>query len=124
MSGLVTLLGAGPGDAELLTLKGKRRLQEADVLVFDRLVNQELFQHLKSDCEKIDVGKKPGQPCIRQEEIEKILIEKARQGKRVETASRAVIPISLAEAEKKESSWWKLAWTLKWCQASPLLWQV
>ena len=83
MSGLVTLLGAGPGDAELLTLKGKRRLQEADVLVFDRLVNQELFQHLKSDCEKIDVGKKPGQPCIRQEEIEKILIEKARQGKRV-----------------------------------------
>ena len=76
MSGLVTLLGAGPGDAELLTLKGKRRLQEADVLVFDRLVNQELFQHLKSDCEKIDVGKKPGQPCIRQEEIEKILIEK------------------------------------------------
>ena len=43
MSGLVTLLGAGPGDAELLSLKGKRRLQEADVLVFDRLVNQELF---------------------------------------------------------------------------------
>ncbi len=63
MSGLVTLLGAGPGDAELLTLKGKRRLQEADVLVFDRLVNQELFQHLRSDCEKIDVGKKPGQPA-------------------------------------------------------------
>ncbi|MBP2620046.1 uroporphyrinogen-III C-methyltransferase [Streptococcus panodentis] len=83
MSGLVTLLGAGPGDAELLTLKGKRRLQEADVLVFDRLINQELFQHIKADCEKIDVGKKPGQPCIRQEAIEEILIEKARQGKRV-----------------------------------------
>ena len=83
MSGIVSLLGAGPGDAELLTLKGVRRLQEADVLVYDRLINQEIFSHLKEGCEKIDVGKKPGQPCIRQEEIEKILIEKARQGKRV-----------------------------------------
>jgi len=80
MSGLVTLLGAGPGDAELLTLKGKRRLQEADVLVFDRLINQELFQHLKSDCEKIDVGKKPGQPCKRKGENKKKPNEKARGG--------------------------------------------
>lgn len=83
MSGIVTLLGAGPGDADLLTVKGVRRLQEADVLVYDRLINQDLFRYLKADCKRIDVGKKPGQPCIRQEEIEKTLIEEARQGKRV-----------------------------------------
>ncbi|MBF0777640.1 uroporphyrinogen-III C-methyltransferase [Streptococcus cuniculi] len=83
MTGLVTLLGAGPGDYELLTLKGLRRLKEADVLVFDRLVNPQLFQAVKADCEKIDVGKQPGMPCVRQEEIENILIKKAQEGKRV-----------------------------------------
>ncbi|MEW4353852.1 uroporphyrinogen-III C-methyltransferase [Streptococcus pneumoniae] len=83
MTGLVTLLGAGPGDYELLTLKGLRKLKEADVLVFDRLVNKELLQAVKADCEKIDVGKQPGMPCVRQEEIETILINKAKEGKRV-----------------------------------------
>lgn len=83
MTGLVTLLGAGPGDADLLTLKGAKRLKEADVLVFDRLVNPVLFQHIKANCERIDVGKQPGQPCVRQEEIEQILIKKAQEGKRV-----------------------------------------
>ncbi|GGE33988.1 uroporphyrinogen-III C-methyltransferase [Streptococcus himalayensis] len=83
MTGLVTLLGAGPGDYELLTLKGLRRLKEADVLVFDRLVNPELFKAVKADCEKIDVGKQPGMPCVRQDEIEQILIKKAQEGKRV-----------------------------------------
>lgn len=83
MTGFVTLLGAGPGDVELLTVKGVRRLKEADVLVFDRLVNPSLFRYLKADCERIDVGKQPGMPCIRQEEIESILITKAQEGKHV-----------------------------------------
>lgn len=83
MTGLVTLLGAGPGDYELLTLKGLRRLKEADVLVFDRLVNPQLLQTVKADCEKIDVGKQPGMSCVRQEEIEGILIKKAQEGERV-----------------------------------------
>ncbi|MET3557143.1 uroporphyrinogen III methyltransferase/synthase [Streptococcus rupicaprae] len=83
MTGLVTLLGAGPGDQELITVKGARRLKEADVLVYDRLINQDLFKYLKPDCETIDVGKQPGMPCVRQDEIEAILIEKAREGKAV-----------------------------------------
>lgn len=83
MKGLVSLLGAGPGDEELLTVKGLRRLKEADVVVYDRLVNQKLLCHVKPDCEMIDVGKQPGMPCIHQEEIETILIEKASQGNRV-----------------------------------------
>ncbi|WP_303974078.1 uroporphyrinogen-III C-methyltransferase, partial [Streptococcus merionis] len=60
-----------------------RRLQEADVLVFDRLVNPSLLRYVKADCETIDVGKQPGMPCVRQEEIENILITKAKEGKRV-----------------------------------------
>lgn len=83
MTGLVTLLGAGPGDVELLTIKGARRLKEADVLVYDRLVNRALFDMVGADCELIDVGKQPGMPCVRQDEIERILIDKASQGKRV-----------------------------------------
>lgn len=83
MKGLVSLLGAGPGDEELVTVKGARRLKEADVLVYDRLVNQELFRYIKPGCEMIDVGKQPGMPCIRQEDIETILIEQASQGKHV-----------------------------------------
>lgn len=83
MTGLVTLLGAGPGDVELLTLKGARRLKEADVLVYDRLVNKALFDMVGTDCELIDVGKQPGMPCVRQNEIEAILIDKASAGKRV-----------------------------------------
>lgn len=83
MVGFVTLLGAGPGDLDLLTVKGLACLKEADVLVFDRLVNQGLFAHLKKDCDLIDVGKQPGQPCMRQADIERILIEQAKQGKKV-----------------------------------------
>lgn len=83
VTGLVTLLGAGPGDLELITLKGARRLKEADVLVYDRLVNQELFSFAGPNCEMIDVGKQPGMPSVSQEEIERILVEKAKEGKRV-----------------------------------------
>lgn len=83
MNGFVTLLGAGPGDEELLTIKGSRRLTEADVVVYDRLVNPSLLMYLSSSCERIDVGKRPGVPCIDQREIESILIQKAREGKKV-----------------------------------------
>lgn len=83
MVGLVTLLGAGPGDSELITVKGVCRLKEADTVVYDRLINRALFQYLREDCEQIDVGKQPGKPHIRQEDIEAILIDKAMEGKRV-----------------------------------------
>lgn len=83
MTGLVTLLGAGPGDYELITVKGARRLKEADVVVYDRLVNQALFDYLSDSCERIDVGKRPGVSCIRQEEIENILVREAKAGRRV-----------------------------------------
>ena len=81
--GKVYLVGAGPGDAELITLKGKRCLEAADVILFDELANSELLEFAASDAELIYVGKKPGKHCADQREIEALLIRHARQGKRV-----------------------------------------
>lgn len=83
MTGRVSLLGAGPGDVELITVKGARRLKEADVVVYDRLVNKDLLRATKASCELIDVGKKTGNAKVSQAEIEDILINKAREGKDV-----------------------------------------
>ncbi|MYD52287.1 MAG: uroporphyrinogen-III C-methyltransferase [Dehalococcoidia bacterium] len=81
--GWVALVGAGPGDPELLTIRGRRYLEAADVVVYDRLVDRRLLGHAPKDAELIDVGKKPGGPRDRQEEINAVLIDRAQSGKRV-----------------------------------------
>ena len=81
--GWVTLVGAGPGDPELLTIKGRHYLEASDVVVYDRLVDRRLLGHARKDAELIDVGKKPGGPRDRQAEINAVLVERARSGKRV-----------------------------------------
>ncbi|CAM3265554.1 uroporphyrinogen-III C-methyltransferase [Vagococcus fessus] len=81
--GMISLVGAGPGDIELLTVKGKRRLQEADVVVYDRLVNRELLSLVNEDCELIYVGKEPQFHPVPQEKISEILIEKAKDNKKI-----------------------------------------
>lgn len=73
------LVGAGPGDPELITIKGLRLLREADVVLHDRLLNDELLRDLKAEI--IDVGKAPGRHKLSQEEINELLIKKAREGK-------------------------------------------
>jgi uroporphyrin-III C-methyltransferase/precorrin-2 dehydrogenase/sirohydrochlorin ferrochelatase len=82
-AGKVYLVGAGPGDPELLTLKGKRCLEQADVILFDELANRELLQFAGAKSEWIYVGKKPGAHCADQKSIEGILVAKARAGKYV-----------------------------------------
>ena len=82
-AGWVALVGAGPGDPELLTLKGRRYLEMADVVVYDRLVDRRLLGHAPRDAELVDVGKKPGGPRDRQARINGLLIDRARSGKRV-----------------------------------------
>ncbi|HEY5080170.1 MAG TPA: uroporphyrinogen-III C-methyltransferase [Opitutaceae bacterium] len=81
--GTVYLVGAGPGDPELLTLKGRRVLAGADVVVYDHLVSPELLELAKPGCERVFAGKKGGQPCRPQGEIDETLVRLALEGKMV-----------------------------------------
>ncbi|MHC4249493.1 MAG: uroporphyrinogen-III C-methyltransferase [Planctomycetota bacterium] len=81
--GLVTLVGAGPGDPELITLRGVRALEEADVVVYDRLAAPELLARARADAELVDVGKTAGRHKVPQDEINAILVRLGLEGKRV-----------------------------------------
>ena len=77
----MSLIGCGPGDPDLLTLKAVQRLQEADVLVVDRLVNPKVLEYARRDAERIFVGKTPRGPTTSQAEINRILVREAAAGK-------------------------------------------
>ncbi|GIF70927.1 uroporphyrinogen-III C-methyltransferase [Asanoa siamensis] len=81
--GRVALVGAGPGDPELITVKGRRLLAEADVVVADRLAPGLLLDEIRPDAEVVDAAKNPYGPARTQEEINQILVDRARQGKAV-----------------------------------------
>jgi uroporphyrin-III C-methyltransferase len=81
--GKVYLVGAGPGDPDLITLKGKKCLEEAEVVFYDRLVGEELLEYAPESAELVYVGKRASQPCAYQTSIETLLIERARHGQRV-----------------------------------------
>lgn len=83
MTGKVYLIGAGPGAADLITLRGVEALRRADVVVHDRLVNRELLAHTRPGTEVVYVGKTPGGHSTRQERINEILVERALTGARV-----------------------------------------
>ena len=80
MPGKVTLVGAGPGDPGLLTRKGLEALQGADVVVYDRLVSPEILALMPETAQQIDVGKQAARHPVPQEEINRILLEKAQAG--------------------------------------------
>ena len=81
--GIVYLVGAGPGDPGLLTLRARTLIETCDVLVFDHLANRRLHDWAPLTCERIDVGKSPGRHTMDQSEIGKILVEKAKAGLKV-----------------------------------------
>ncbi len=81
--GRVFLVGAGPGDPGLLTLRGRELLETAEVVVYDRLVHVRLLAWCGPDCERIPVGKRAGACGITQEAIGALLVEKGREGRRV-----------------------------------------
>lgn len=78
--GRVSLVGAGPGDPELLTLKAHRKIQEADVIVYDRLVSPAILEMARRDAVRIAVGKTPFAPSTKQSDINEILITEASKG--------------------------------------------
>jgi uroporphyrin-III C-methyltransferase/precorrin-2 dehydrogenase/sirohydrochlorin ferrochelatase len=80
-AGRVVLVGCGPGDPDLLTLKALQRLQDADVLVVDRLVNPRVLEYARRDAERIFVGKTPRGPTTSQAEINRIIVREAKAGK-------------------------------------------
>ena len=81
--GAVTLVGAGPGDPELLTLAAVRALQEADVILFDALVAPEILDFARREARTMLVGKTGHSPSCRQEDISALMVKLARSGKRV-----------------------------------------
>ncbi|CAH1225290.1 Siroheme synthase [Paenibacillus auburnensis] len=83
MTGKVYLVGAGPGDAKLITVKGLECIQKADVLVYDRLASPRLLKHMKPGGQKIYVGKLPDRHTMKQEEINQLLVDLALEGKTV-----------------------------------------
>ncbi|MDR0806318.1 MAG: siroheme synthase CysG [Enterobacteriaceae bacterium] len=82
-TGDVTLVGAGPGDAGLLTLRGLQAIQQADVVLHDALVTDEILNLVRRDAERINVGKRAGAHAVQQDETNKLLVSLAQQGKRV-----------------------------------------
>ena len=75
--GKVYIVGAGPGDPELLTLKALRLIKSAEVILYDRLINQEILLFAKPDCELVYVGKEDGKHTIEQEKINELLLRYA-----------------------------------------------
>lgn len=82
-SGTVSLVGAGPGDPELITLRAYRRLQQAEVLIYDNLIGPGILDFVPENAERIYVGKSAGNHTLPQEAICRLIVEKASAGKRV-----------------------------------------
>lgn len=82
-SGRVILVGAGPGDPGLLTLNALRALQEADVVLYDRLVSDDVLQRIRRDATLVPVGKAAGHHSVPQQRIHELMVEHARLGRRV-----------------------------------------
>jgi uroporphyrin-III C-methyltransferase/precorrin-2 dehydrogenase/sirohydrochlorin ferrochelatase len=80
--GHVTLVGAGPGDPDLLTIKALRALQDADIVFYDELVSSEILDRIRRDAARVPVGRRVGKPGVGQHAINRLMIEAAKSGQR------------------------------------------
>jgi uroporphyrinogen III methyltransferase/synthase len=87
-AGKCWLVGAGPGDLGLVTLRAKECIEQAEVIVYDYLCNPEMLKWAPKECETIFAGKKAGAHTLTQDEINALLVEKAKAGKRVGAIER------------------------------------
>lgn len=81
--GFVSLVGAGPGDPDLMTVKAVRLIQQADVVVYDRLVSEEILNLIPTGIGRISVGKEAGKHCVPQQQINEIIVNLAKTGHRI-----------------------------------------
>ncbi|SEF67573.1 uroporphyrin-III C-methyltransferase / precorrin-2 dehydrogenase / sirohydrochlorin ferrochelatase [Thalassococcus halodurans] len=105
--GSVALVGAGPGAKDLITLRGVQRLQEADIIFYDRLVDPDILELARRDAERVYVGKAPGNHSWPQDKISNILVSAAKQGKRVvrlKCGDPGIFARGLEEAEALEAA--------------------
>ncbi len=82
-TGFVSLVGAGPGDAELLTIKALRLLKTADVVIYDRLVSADILELIPAGVSRMSVAKSPGKHCVPQDQINEIIVNLAKAGRRI-----------------------------------------
>ena len=108
MSGFVSLVGAGPGDPDLLTLKAARRLAEADLVFYDALVSPETLE-LAGRAHRFPVGKRAGRASIDQEAINRLMIRAAGRGKRV-VRLKCGDPFVLGRGGEEALASWRQAW--------------
>lgn len=99
-NGRITLVGAGPGDADLLTLRAIKRLQAADVVLYDDLAGEDFMAYLDPDAEMVAVGKRAGHPSPRQDEVNRLAISYALRGKHV-VRLKAGDPTLFARADEE-----------------------
>ncbi|WP_047309073.1 uroporphyrinogen-III C-methyltransferase [Rhodopseudomonas palustris] len=99
-NGRITLVGAGPGDADLLTLRAIKRLQAADVVLYDDLAGEDFMAYLDLDAKLVAVGKRAGHPSPRQDEVSRLAISYALRGKHV-VRLKAGDPTLFARADEE-----------------------
>ena len=119
MGGKVWLVGAGPGDPGLFTLRGKEVLLQADVVVYDALVGPGILAMIPDSAERIFAGKRSGNHFMRQDETNRVLLEQAQEGKkgvRLKAATRSCS----AAAAKNWSCWPGTAFPLKLFREFPV----
>ena len=114
----MTLVGAGPGDPDLLTIKALRALQDADVVFYDELVSPEILDRVRRDASRVPVGRRVGKPGIGQDAIHKLLVEAAKSGQRA-VRLKGAIPSSSAAAARRSRRCAPPASPIRWCPALP-----
>ncbi len=117
-TGKVYLVGAGPGDPGLITVKGLECLRKADVVIYDRLVDGDILKEAQPAAEKICVGKAANHHTMEQGKINQLLIQKARDGKTV-VRLKGGDPFVLGRGVRKPRPWPKIISPLKWYLGSP-----
>lgn len=102
--GKVFIVGAGPGDPDLLTVKAMKAIQKADVILYDRLVNKEILQYAGEEADLIYCGKLPDFHIMKQDTINRFLVKYAKKGKTVVRLKGATRLFSAEEAKKRRLS--------------------